>query len=207
MKKIIKSVSYNQEQIIGWIRKLYVPEGFELDPTYGSGNFYKSLSKPILRYDILPQQVDTKQADCTNLPLKDGSIQSIMFDPPFLVGSVKLGIMKKRFGKYKNEKELWAFYKEALREFWRLLKPKGVLVFKCQDMVSSGKQYLSHIHIINKALQQGFYPKDLFILVAKHRIMSPNMLVQQHARKFHSYFLVFIKQESPVRYVCMGENK
>ena len=50
------------------------------------------------------------------------------------------------------------------------------------------------------ALNFGYYPKDKFILLAKNRIMSPNMKNQQHARKFHSYFLVFIKQKSLVNY-------
>jgi hypothetical protein len=72
----------------------------------------------------------------------------------------------------------------------RILCEKGILVFKCQDTISGGKQYLSHVEIINMAVRLGFYPKDLFILLSKNRLMSPNQRNQKHCRKFHSYFVV-----------------
>ena len=79
-------------------------------------------------------------------------------------------------------------------EFWRILKDKGILIFKCQDKISSGKQYLSHYFIINEAIKIGFYPKDLFILLAKNRIIADwQKKNQKNARKFHSYFLVLEK--------------
>ena len=45
------------------------------------------------------------------------------------------------------------------------VQDKGILIFKCQDKVSSGKQYMSHVFIINEAEKLGFYTKDLFILL------------------------------------------
>lgn len=68
---------------------------------------------------------------------------------------------------------------------------------KCQDTVDSCKQYFSHVEIINHASKVGFYPKDLFILLAKARIIGENHEKQQHARKFHSYFIVFLKTKNP----------
>jgi hypothetical protein len=53
------------------------------------------------------------------------------------------------------------------------------------------------------ALQVGFYPKDLFILMAKNRINSFNgekWKNQYHARKHHSYFWVFQKSKCKVNY-------
>lgn len=207
-KEIIKSISFEQDEIIQWIIELYCPGGFELDPTYSVGNFYKEIPPPVYKFDIQPQIQDVTQADCRNLPLTDASIGSIMFDPPFVGGSRKNGkpgIIKQRFGYYKNiQTELWGMYRDALIEFYRILKQDGVLVFKCQDTVESSKQYFSHIEIINMALSIGFYPKDLFILLAKSRLISPSQKNQQHARKFHSYFLVLIKQHNPVQY-CVGK--
>ena len=143
------------------------------------------------------------QSDCQNLPLADASILSLMFDPPFVGGSRKNGkpgIIKTRFSYYKNIPTLWNMYKNAIKEFYRILKPKGILVFKCQDTVESGKQFFSEYKIISMALKTGFYPKDKFILLAKHRLISPSQKNQQHARKYHSYFLVFIKQKTKVDY-------
>lgn len=204
MKEIIKSVSYSQEEILNWIIQLYCPDGFDLDPTYSKGIFYKNIPEPRLKFDLNPQVEGVQQANCTNLPLETRSLKSIIFDPPFVGGSRKSGkpgIIKTRFGYYPNiQTALWGMYRKALQEFYRILRFDGILVFKCQDTIDSSKQYLSHVEIINVAVRLGFYPKDLFVLLAKQRLMSPNMRKQQHARKFHSYFLVFLKQQTPVKY-------
>jgi len=203
MANIISSISYNQEEIIRNIIKLYCPDGIECDPTYSRGVFYKHIPEPFYKFDIAPQHEDVVEADCCNLPLGGSSIGSIMFDPPFVGGSRKdgkPGIIKTRFGYYKNIPLLWEMYWNALNEFYRVLKQDGVLVFKCQDSIESSKQYLSEYKIINMAIKIGFYPKDKFILLARHRMISPSQKRQQHCRKFHSYFLVFIKQQSKVVY-------
>jgi hypothetical protein len=194
---MIKSVSDNQTQIIKDILALYCPNGIDLDPTYSKGNFYKQIEKPRLKSDLYPQADDVVKSDASSLWIKDNSIQTIMFDPPFVAGHTKekpTGIIGERFHGFRYILDLWEWYDKCLVEFHRVLKQDGVLIFKCQDTVSSGKQYLSHVHIINKAEEVGFYSKDLFILTAKNRIIGHNHQVQKHARKFHSYFLVFIKK-------------
>lgn len=201
-KTIVKTTSYSQTEIIQWIMGLYCPDGFELDPTYSVGNFYKNIVAPAYKFDLFPQVDGVVQADATNLPICSGSINSIMFDPPFVAAMPKkeaTGLITKRFGYYKNiQHKLWDMYYKATKEFYRILKNKGVLVFKCQDVIDSSKQYMTHVQIMNDAVKVGFYPKDLFILIAKNRIVSQT--TQQHARKFHSYFWVFIKQTNPVNY-------
>lgn len=147
--------------------------------------------------------------DCRDLPIKDESINCQMFDPPFLATTGKSlslndnnNIINKRFGVYKNEKELHQMYIDAMKESYRILKNDGILIFKCQDKISSGKQYLSHVFIINDAIKIGFYPEDIFILLAKNRIVADWQLKnQKHSRKFHSYFLVFKKNKKKIEYV------
>ena len=194
---MIKSVNDNQTQIIKDILALYCPDGIDLDPTYSKGNFYKQIEKPRLKSDLFPQADDVVKCDAASLWLENDSIQTIMFDPPFVAGHTKenpTGIIGERFHGFRYVSDLWEWYDKCLLEFHRVLKKNGVLIFKCQDTVSSGKQHLSHVHIINKAEELGFYSKDLFILTAKNRIIGHNHQVQKHARKFHSYFLVFIKK-------------
>jgi len=202
--QLIKSISYDQEEIIKWIIKLYCPNGIQLDPTYSKGVFYKNIKKPEFRFDIEPQVEGVIKSDCRELPIEDSSIRSIMFDPPFIASIPKdkpTGIINQRFGYYRNiQKEMWDMYHDALDEFYRILRQDGILIVKCQDTIDSCKQYLSHVEIINYAVKLGFYPKDLFILLAENRIIGKHHHKQQHARKFHSYFIVFIKTKNPIKY-------
>jgi len=198
---IIKTVSDNQHQIIRDIISLHCPDGFDIDPTFSAGKFYtpEDIPDPALKFDLFPQTQDTIKAAAENLPLADNSIKSIMFDPPFLAGYTKgkaTGILGKRFNGFPYVTDLWKWYDLCLVEFSRILKDKGVLVFKCQDTVSSGKNWFSHCYIMKKAVEAGFYPKDLFVLTAKSRMIGHNHGNQKHARKFHSYFWVFVKNKS-----------
>lgn len=197
---VIKSISYDQEEIINNIIKLHCPQGIECDPTYSKGMFYKNITPPLYRFDTVPQTPETLQADCRDLPLDNNSIRSIMFDPPFIVAASKTSKIGNRFGSYPSIGDLWNMYTAALREFNRVLEPSGILIFKCQDTISSSKQYFSEFFIIKTALALGFYPKDKFILLAKNRLIGRNCSKQQHCRKFHSYFLVFEKRASRVNY-------
>lgn len=53
---------------------------------------------------------------------------------------------------------------------------------------------------MNMAVSAGLYPKDLFILLAKNRIIGYNHAKQKHARKFHSYYWVFKNEPFSVDY-------
>jgi tRNA G10 N-methylase Trm11 len=201
---MIKSTSYSQEEIIKNILTLHCNgQDVDCDPTYSKGVFYRNINKPIHKFDLYPQTEDTIKADCRDLPLEDGDINVLMFDPPFVIGSgpsltndVKgQSMIQKRFGGFKSGKDLWNFYTESLSEFSRVIKTGGTLIFKCQDVVGSGKQWFSHIFIANMAGNFGFSLKDLFILNAKNRLISGKIKKQIHARKYHSYFLVFKKQK------------
>ena len=208
---LISTISFSNEEILRNIIELYVPSRrIELDPTYSKGNFYKTnvIDEPILKFDIFPQREEVVQADCRNLPLKDRSVSSIVFDPPFLATKGKslvvdssANIIARRFSVFPTEKELHRFYAESLKELHRVLKDDGILIFKCQDKVSSGKQYFSHVFICNEAERIGFSAVDLFVLLAKTRLVAAWQRKQRHARKFHCYYWVFKKNGKCVEYV------
>lgn len=208
-KTVIKSISYNSHEIIKNILKLHCKYPIELDPTYSKGNFYKKgIKSPKYKFDLYPQIPGVIKADVIDLPLKSGSINTAIFDPPFLATrgkslqtKEKNNLVVKRFGWYSTEKELFTLYRKALKELYRVLKNKGILIFKCQDKISSGKQYLSHVFIINEAEKLGYYCKDIFILLSKHRLVPKWQLDnQKNARKFHCYYLVFEKSNKKIIY-------
>lgn len=219
--EVIKSTSYENSEILKSILKLHCAgQRVECDVTYSRGVFYANndIEQPTLKFDLFPQTSDTIQADCRNLPLEDNAVSVMVFDPPFVIGKgpsmreYRKGqnIIANRFSYFESPTELYRFYQEAIAEFYRVLKPNGVLIFKCQDTVSSGTQYMSHIYVHNYALKRGFYPKDLFVLNAKQRIISGKHKMQQHARKYHSYFWVFVKDDKKINRVvrfCNMERK
>ena len=85
------------------------------------------------------------------------------------------------------------FYVQAGKEAHRVLKDNGVLIVKCQDAVSANRQHLTHVQIIAEYQSMVFYTKDLFVVVRKNRPAVSRIKNQVHARKNHSYFLVFVK--------------
>lgn len=188
-----------------------MPTGkIDCDPTYSIGNFYKNsgVDEPTYKFDIVPQVDGVEYGDSRNLPLGNASINCLMFDPPFLATTGKSlsenndnNIINKRFGVYPSEQELHQFYADSLKEAHRVLADKGILIFKCQDKISSGKQYMSHCFIHDEAVKIGFYPKDMFVLLAKNRLVADWQLKnQKNARKFHSYFWVFEKTNKKIIY-------
>lgn len=214
----IKSISFSQDEILQSIVTLHTGP-IQADVTFGSGCFYKPkkilakvnvigevtapiyqvpiLSRPPFCFDLAPRVPGVIPADVCRLPLKDSCLDSVMFDPPFMARTGPGATLKARFGELVGTiKDLWNFYFTAMREIHRVLVPGGWLVFKCQDGVLSGVNNFTHIEICNQARSLGFVPKDIFILLAKHRMNHPKHKVQRHARKFHSYFWVFKKRRN-----------
>ena len=205
--KVISSINYDEQELIRDILYLHARnKRIDVDPTYSIGNFYKDgVPQPTHKFDKFPQTADTIESCAENLPLNNSSQEVIMFDPPFVIGGelhdgIKDGssIIAKRFSSFQSFDELKEMYAGSLREFYRILKLNGIVIFKCQDVIVSAKNHFTHCWVMYEALNVGFYPKDLFVLLAKNRITDGRE--QQHARKFHSYYWVFQKHECKVIY-------
>lgn len=197
MGAVVKSIYYDQKEILGAIQSLHCPEGFDVDVTYGNGVFYSEGKRPSHCFDIQPLHEGVVQACSTRLPLADRSVRSVVFDPPFLTyvrngrdhkdGAVR---MTARFGGYWTYGELTDHYRGTLKEAARILQPGGVMVVKCQDIIHNHKMHCTHANVIAWAQEFGFRLRDLFVLAAKHRMPGPQKGTQRHARIYHSYFLV-----------------
>lgn len=191
--EIAFTLSFDQTKILKDIIRLYNNgQAFDVDCTYSKGVFWRKLPKPKQKFDLEPRSYDVVKASADALPIETNSVGSIMFDPPFKASNSNVkGIIEERFTAFASVEALWGFYQQALWEFSRVLYRDGILVVKCQDTVSSGKNHWSHIEMINMATKCRFDLVDLFILGSKSVLMSPNMRNQIHARKNHSFFLVF----------------
>ena len=216
--KMVKSVYTSNQEVINNIMHLYGIEKFDLDCTYSKGKFWKGLPDPINKTDLIPHFENVVQADSENLPFENESMSSIMYDPPFIIvgsgkgykkGGPRSSMMAKRFEGYGTYNDLTDNYYNTLKELYRLTKKDGFVVMKCQDTVSGGKQYFSHVHVMNMALKIGFYPKDMFVLTSNVRVNAFNgtkWRKQHHARKYHSYFWVFQKTKPKFDYTFNSEG-
>jgi tRNA G10 N-methylase Trm11 len=193
------------------VLRLHVPEGSKIgDVTYGKGVFWRKIDTD--RYDFHPSDI-TDGVDCRSLPYENGSFDCIVFDPPYMEGffrngdSIKAGAgthntfrehysngnEAPRSGGGKWHAAVLELYAEGGREAHRVLRDRGVLIVKCQDEVSANRQNLTHVEIINAYADMGFFCKDLFVVVRPNKPGMSRVLKQVHARKNHSYFLVFVK--------------
>jgi len=199
LSPVVRSVYDTNAEILSGIEKLHCQDGFEADLTYGNGAFWKGRETPKYCFDITPLHEGVLQADSQSLPLGNETLKNCVFDPPFLTyvkngrGHNEKFAMGARFGGYYRYDELEDHYQGTLSEAFRVLKPGGVMVFKCQDIIHNHKMHATHVNTCNWAAQEGFRLLDLFILPAKSRMPGPQKGQQRHARVFHSYFLVFVK--------------
>lgn len=198
---IIKSVFFNQDALLKAILRLHVKQHtFDADVTYARGAFWRHIPPPRLKFDVAPQAPGIVRADMRALPLASASLHSLVCDPPFVIrphigvspnGHKKTSWMGARYGAYPSAAAYVQLYKDTLREFARVLEPRGVAVVKIQDVVSSKKRFNAHYEIMRAAQDAGFDCDDTFILVSDHVMLTPCVETQQHARQVHSYFLVF----------------
>ena len=169
---------------------------FDLDCTYSKGVFYNDVEQPRLKSDLVPLFNDVVESDCTKLNfVADNSLNSIVFDPPFLFRNRKSENKDKissRFSYFKSYEELQEMYSKSLDCIYSKLKKGGYLCFKCQDM-TDGKFYCTHNFIINYAKSIGFELKDIIIKKSKSKLQR-DAKKQNCVAKVHSYWLVFKKK-------------
>jgi hypothetical protein len=204
---MIKSVNDSEVQIIKDIAALHTKGKFDVDITYSKGEIWKKVGMdPKHKFDKYPQTKDTIQADAsTRIPMQNNSVESVFFDPPFLVRAGKVGgkdtgMMTGRFTGFESVDALWEMISGSIHEAARILKPGGVLVIKLQDVSHGGSKYntkgfyMSTAEAYNYAVQAGLRPLDRFIYENKNPMPLPPSVKQQNiAKKVHNDFLVFKK--------------
>lgn len=166
---------------------------FDVDAAYSKGVMWTDLPEPVRKFDLSPQVEGVEQSDARALPLDENSVNSIAFDPPFLVKTGKGSLIKDRFSSFASVDEMWSVYGDALTEFKRVLKPKGIIAFKCQSQVLSGKQVWSEEEVFFMAKMRGFYVLDKLYRLNGSPMPHPGKHTQRHARRNLSTWWVFRK--------------
>ncbi len=214
---ILSAYVAGNSEVFPKILELHVEDGATIaDVTYGKGVFWRTVN--LNEYEVYASDLDPEKSpagygvDCRNLPYEDNSLDVVVLDPPYAEGffrrnkamlaggdgtheqfreSYSNGEVLDTHGSKYHEAVLDLYYKAGI-EAHRVLKEDGTLIVKTQDEVSANTQELTHIQITN--FYEGeldFYTKDLFITVRSNKPAVSGMHQQVHARKNHSYFLVY----------------
>ena len=202
---VLSAYSAANEDVFPKILDLYVAPGSTVaDVTYGKGVFWNRVSPET--YNLLATDLATG-VDCRDLPYEDGSIDCVVLDPPYMhsPGGTAYTSHQPYESYYKNNstgnrtrskyhEAVLDLYVDGGREAYRVLRERGTLIVKCQDEVCSNRQRFTHVEIMSEYERLGLVPEDLFVVMRNNRPGVSRMARQVHARKNHSYFLVFWKR-------------
>src|SRR5208282_3846129 len=228
MSPIYTSHQKHNSEVLRDILRLYAKPGNRiLDLTYGEGKFWKGIETSLydlVSNDLLKDNPSGLHFDFRRIDLPDESFDLVVLDPPYTHG-VGSGTMHRdishRYGLKTNTKKrllrtnfgyipvplsadaITKMYKQGAVEAWRLLKRQGVLIVKTQDEIESGKQVWRHFDL--KCLP-GFRLIDLFVVtqVGKPLVRHKHQL---HARKNHSFFMVYRVEEEVVKWVSLSTGE
>ena len=201
---VLSAHAEGNDRVFPQILQLYVlPGSVVADVTYGKGVFWRRVPKN--QYDLRATDI-LDGVDCRELPYDDGEIDCVVLDPPYMHspgGTAHL--TQPAFERHyrnngsggqsgsKYHEAVLDLYAEAGQEAYRVLRERGLLIVKCQDEVCSNRQRFTHVEIMESYDAIGFIAEDLFVTMRKNKPGVSYAIRQVHARKNHSYFLVFWK--------------
>lgn len=206
----------SNDDVFPKVLSLYVAPGSRVaDITYGQGVFWRNVPKGV--YRLLPSDLKSG-TDCRSLPYEDGTIDCVVLDPPYM--HTPGGSAHENHQNYENyyrnnatnhstkkyHEAVLDLYFETSGEAHRVLRNEGIFIVKCGDEVCANRQRLTHVEIINELAKKGFLVEDLFVLLRRNRPGVSRVLQQAHARKNHSYFLVFRKSNGKVRWKGLPQD-
>ena len=162
-------------------------DGKVLDSTYGRGVWWKAWS---------PEDFTPYTGNFLDMPFEDSEFDSVTYDPPYVSpgGRATTGLpdFYDRYGLKLTPNSpagLQEVMNRGLEEVGRVTKPRGHILMKCQDYVSSGKLWLGVHYSIAHAQTLDMSVVDV-ILHVKHPRPQPPGRRQVHARRNVSTLLV-----------------
>jgi hypothetical protein len=187
----------NAHLILDCVNLYYLRDGDHvLDPTWGKGGWW-TLWQPnkLTGHDLYTLD----EVDFRNLPHADSTFDAVAFDPPYVSvgGRVTSGMpgFQSRYGMDRSAttpRGQQEINNVGLAECYRVVKPHGYVLTKCQNYVSSGKLWLGEYEVTRAGLALGFKVQDILHHVGNPR-PQPAIVRQQHARRNESSLIVFQK--------------
>lgn len=212
----IFSVNSTDNAILRDILTLYLPnhKTFDCDLTFGEGGFYcKGIQVPQNIFDKnfeeCPKQYKVRSLD-EIYHLGDSVFNSIVIDLPVSIEEIRETknegknktyrekYLRTDLNAFKSLNEMFTTYDKLIKESARLLKEKGILIFKTSDFVLRNDKHATYAQewatdkAVEFALEYGFELIDKFILLLKNEVLSTGSKRMKSALK-HAVYLVFQK--------------
>ena len=142
---VFSAYQATNDEVLPHILSLYVPKGSRIaDVTYGRGVFWKRVPKGAYHVMCTDLQSGT---DCRSLPYGDGTIDCVVFDPPYMhtPGGTAHARHQNYEAYYRNNEANGTSkkYHEAVLDLYftaavearRVLRKEGKYIVKCADEV------------------------------------------------------------------------
>lgn len=217
-KLVLSACQGTNDDLFPHVLSLYVAPGSTVaDVTYGNGVFWRKVPRGM--YHLKASDL-RKGIDARKLPYEDESLDCVVFDPPYMhtPGGSAHQNHQNYEEYYRNNVALEGttkkyhdavldLYFKAGKEAHRVLRKEGMYIVKCGDEVCANQQRLTHVEIINELAAQGFVVEDLFVLLRHNKPGVSRILRQAHAKKNHSYFIVFRKSDGRTRWKGLSNRE
>jgi hypothetical protein len=187
----------NADMILAVVELGYIqPHDDVIDLTYGRGKWWTKYKPGSLAH--------SETWDFTALPYGlDAIFDVAVFDPPYVsTGGRKTSTIpdfNDRYGTATTPKNPYLTHEKnmrGLKNAMRVTKPKGLILYKCMDYVSSGELMMTSHWAWNEALDMGLTVQDRFIFLGNGSIQSKNR-AQKHARNNFSTLYIFRTPKEP----------
>lgn len=152
-----------------------------LDPTYGAGVWWKKWQ---------PDRLTRGLGDFRFMPYRSAVFDAVAFDPPYVCAGGRTSTTVHAFmdrygmtGAPTTTRGVQANINAGLGESYRVVRPGGIVLVKCQDYISSSKLWLGTHYTLSRALDLGFFVVDRLEHVGNPRPQPHRDGPQQHARR------------------------
>ena len=203
---VLSAYAEGNDDVFPSILRLYVKPGSVIaDITYGKGVFWRNVGKE--KYQLKATDLQDG-VDCRSLPYEDSELDCVVFDPPYMhsPGGTAHKVHNQFEAHYRNNatgnrteskyhEAVLDLYRDGGKEAFRVLRDRGVFIVKCQDEVCANRQRFTHVEIMAEYEKMGFVAEELLVIIRNNRPGVSRVVQQVHARKNHSYFLVFWKSD------------
>lgn len=174
-----------------------------LDMTFGRGTFWKRYRPARLITNSLGSQATSLRSDMTRTPFPARCFDVVVCDPPYKLNGTPDKDVDERYGVdvVRTRDDRHALMYAAMTEACRLVVPGGLILYKCQQQVNSGRVWWQPRMMAEHAERYGCRHRDSFLLIgsrAQPGDDDPDK-EQDHARQNYSTLLVIERPHPPRR--------